>query len=41
MGVASYPEDGYDAYEIIRASDNALLQAKANGKNCVVVYSKK
>ncbi|PRR76626.1 GGDEF domain-containing protein [Clostridium thermopalmarium] len=40
VGVASYPEDGCDVYETIKASDNALLQAKANGKNCVVVFAK-
>lgn len=40
LGVASCPEDGYDIYEIIEASDKALLKAKAKGKNCVEVYSK-
>ena len=36
LGVASYPEDGCDVYETIKASDSALLQAKSKGKNCVV-----
>jgi diguanylate cyclase (GGDEF)-like protein len=40
LGVASYPEHGFDIYDIIEASDNALLKAKARGKNCVEVYSK-
>jgi len=35
LGVASYPDDGKHADEIIKASDNALLTAKRLGKNQV------
>lgn len=33
IGVASYPEDGYNAEELIRNADSALHQAKKEGKN--------
>lgn len=36
-GIASYPQHGRSAAELIRASDLALYQAKALGRNCVVV----
>ena len=39
-GVASMPEDVHSFDQLIRASDLALLQAKKNGKNQVVVYAK-
>lgn len=35
LGVASYPDDGKHADEIIKASDNALLTSKRLGKNQV------
>jgi len=37
-GVASIPEDVHSFDQLIRVSDLALLQAKKNGKNQVVVY---
>ncbi len=36
-GVALYPEHGSNGKEIIRAAEGALHQAKANGRDCVVV----
>lgn len=38
IGVASYPEAGTDAAEIFRAADKAMYEAKALGKNRVVVH---
>jgi diguanylate cyclase (GGDEF)-like protein len=36
LGVASFPEDGRSFTDLIHASDMALYQAKANGRNCIV-----
>ncbi|MGD9678809.1 MAG: GGDEF domain-containing protein [Vulcanibacillus sp.] len=40
LGIASYPEDGTEIENIIKASDNALLKAKELGKNQSCVFSK-
>lgn len=39
LGIASFPEDGTTIASLIHASDQALYQAKANGRNCVVIAS--
>ena len=33
IGVASYPEHGDEAEKLVRASDNAMYQAKSDGRN--------
>jgi diguanylate cyclase len=40
LGVSGYPDDGQNVEEIIRASDEALLYAKKNGKNKAVIFNK-
>lgn len=37
LGIASNPEDGENIYQIIKASDKALLTAKKQGKNCTIL----
>jgi diguanylate cyclase (GGDEF)-like protein/PAS domain S-box-containing protein len=37
IGVALFPEDGHDAEMLRRRSDEALYEAKRNGRNCVVM----
>lgn len=37
IGVANFPRHGVAIYKIIDAADKALYQAKAQGRNCVVV----
>ncbi|SHI27339.1 GGDEF domain-containing protein [Desulfosporosinus lacus] len=37
LGVSSYPYDGKTINDLIFASDQALLRAKQNGKNCTVL----
>ncbi|MGQ9800855.1 MAG: diguanylate cyclase [Candidatus Saccharicenans sp.] len=39
-GVASYPEHGQNWSEVIQAADEALLQAKKNGRNRIEVAKK-
>lgn len=39
LGVASFPEHGQNATMVVRAADVALYQAKAQGRNCVVLAS--
>jgi diguanylate cyclase (GGDEF)-like protein len=39
LGVSSYPNDGGSINEIIQRSDEAMLLAKANGKNCIYPYN--
>jgi len=34
VGVAVYPEDGTDAHTLIQSADQAMYQAKQNGRNC-------
>ena len=38
-GVATYPQHGKDQEELLRASDQALYAAKADGRNCVRGFS--
>lgn len=37
-GIASYPEDGLHADELIQKADAALYKAKAAGRNCTMCY---
>ncbi len=37
-GVSTYPFDGGVGTELVRAADQALYEAKAQGKNCVVAF---
>jgi diguanylate cyclase (GGDEF)-like protein len=38
-GIAAFPVNGKNIEEVMQAADKALYQAKALGRNCVVVYS--
>ena len=38
VGVAIYPDHGEDAKQVLKAADQALYQAKDNGRDCVVVF---
>ncbi len=38
-GIASYPDDGLHADELIQKADMALYKAKAAGRNCIYKYS--
>ncbi len=40
LGVASYPEDAEDIHSLIQASDEALYEAKKNGRNRVCIYGR-
>lgn len=40
IGVAVYPEDGHTFTQLISNADNAMYQAKNNGKNNIAFYSK-
>ena len=40
IGVAALPEHGYDPKDVLNTADMALYQAKAQGRDCVVVASK-
>ncbi|MDE1163621.1 MAG: sensor domain-containing diguanylate cyclase [Acidobacteriaceae bacterium] len=37
FGLATFPEDGKDLYNIIRASDTMMYKAKADGRDCIAV----
>lgn len=37
MGVATFPEDGFDSEEIVSRADQRLYRAKQNGRNLVIV----
>ncbi|MBF0446576.1 MAG: diguanylate cyclase [Magnetococcales bacterium] len=39
IGVAGYPSDGDDIWNVIKSADLALYKAKRTGRNRVVVYS--
>lgn len=38
LGVATFPEDGETAYRLIKSADNALYQAKQEGRNKTCVF---
>lgn len=39
LGVVSYPQDGETVSELLRNADVSLHRAKAEGRNCMVVFS--
>jgi len=39
LGVVSYPQDGTTVSELLRNADVSLHKAKAEGRNCMVVFS--
>jgi len=41
IGIATYPDNGITAQEILKAADEALFESKHNGRNRVTVSSKK
>ena len=41
IGISFFPDSGESAYELIKNSDLAMYQAKANGRNNYVVFSDK
>jgi diguanylate cyclase (GGDEF)-like protein len=38
IGIANYPEDGTDAYTLLKHSDTAMYEAKDHGGNCYRYY---
>lgn len=41
IGVACFPDHGEDGEQVLNRADEALYQAKAAGRNCVVIYQPK
>jgi diguanylate cyclase (GGDEF)-like protein/PAS domain S-box-containing protein len=41
IGIACFPDHGEDGEQVLNRADEALYQAKAAGRNCVVVYQPK
>jgi diguanylate cyclase (GGDEF)-like protein/PAS domain S-box-containing protein len=41
IGIACFPDHGEDGEQVLNRADEALYQAKATGRNCVVVYQSK
>ncbi len=39
FGLASFPEDAREDHTLLKLADQALYQAKANGRNCVAVIA--
>lgn len=39
LGIAFYPDNGKSMQELLQQADQALYQAKANGRNCYAYYS--
>jgi diguanylate cyclase (GGDEF)-like protein len=39
FGVAVFPEDAPDAARLVRNADRAMYRAKANGRNCVEMFT--
>jgi diguanylate cyclase (GGDEF)-like protein len=40
IGIAIYPQDGHTLSQLVSNADNAMYQAKNNGKNNIAFYSK-
>ena len=38
IGAVNYPQDGRDAATLLRRADAAMYAAKAQGRNCLVIY---
>lgn len=38
IGIAVFPHDGTTSVDLVKAADEAMYNAKRQGKNCVVIY---